>query len=43
MNAVKFTNTSRTYKGGAMKDFRWKMLTPWFKAHEIGPSDQFFV
>lgn len=36
INAAKFTNTSRIYKGGAIKDFKWKMLTAWFKAHEIG-------
>jgi hypothetical protein len=26
-----------------LKGYKWKMLTPWFKAHDIGQSDSFFV
>ena len=26
-----------------MKDHKWKMLTPWFKAHDIGKMDSCYV
>lgn len=40
---LKKTSRNPIYTDGYIKDFKWQMLQPWFRAHDIGQTDSNYV